>query len=325
MRAVVAGEFGGPEVLVPAEVAEPEPDRGQVLVSVAAADVLFLDARLRLQGGGAYFDVVPPYVPGGGVAGQVTGVGEGVASSWLGRRVAARTGVSGGYAELAVADVAQVVPIPEGLAIDQAAALIHDGLTAFSLIAAAPITAGSRVLVTAAAGGMGLLLVQLARQAGADVAGAARGGRKLEAVRKQGADVAVDYSAADWTDQLLAAWSGDRPEVVFDGAGGRIGLAAFEVTAPGGWFSAHGAPGEGFSFAPIDPQAARRRDVSLRGIRDVQVTPPEARRLLDRVLAAAVAGTLTPVIGQTFPLSSAAQAHAGLEDRSSLGKTLLLP
>ena len=118
---------------------------------------------------------------------------------------------------------------------------------------------------------MGLLLVQLATALDARVVGAARGERKLAAVRAQGADAAIEYSEPDWTDRVLAALGGDRPAVVLDGVGGEIGLAAFAITGDGGAFSAHGAASG--DFTPLDEDAARERDITVRGISDVQFSP----------------------------------------------------
>src|SRR6266542_514117 len=287
MRVVEVTRFGGPEVLVPTEAADPVAAPGQVVVDVSAADVLFVETRIRRGGGGRYFDVTPPYVPGGGVAGRVRSVGEGVDPGWVGRPVVTSTAERGGYAE-------QVAVPSEGL-----------------------------MPVTAAGGGLGILLVQLARVAGARAIGAARGKRKLDLILELGADAAVDYSQPDWTERVREATGGAGPDVVFDGAGGQIGLAAFEATARGGRFSAHGAASGG--FAAIDPQEAERRGVTVRGIEQVRGAAPEiARRRLERALAEAAAGRIRPVIGQTFPLERAADAHAAIESRDVLGKTLLV-
>jgi NADPH:quinone reductase len=213
--------------------------------------------------------------------------------------------------------------VPDGVDLREAAALLHDGNTAFGLLEGTGIEPGEWVLVTAAGGGLGILLVQLARVAGARAIGAARGKRKLDLILELGADAAVDYSRPDWTERVRKATGGAGPDVVFDGAGGQIGLAAFEATARGGRFSAHGAASGG--FAAIDPQEAERRGVTVRGIEQVRGAAPEiARRRLERALAEAAAGRIRPVIGQTFPLERAADAHAAIESRDVLGKTLLV-
>ncbi len=337
MRVVQVTRFGGPEVLIVGQGAEPVAGPGQVVVGVAVADVLFLETQLRGGWGAEYFDVSPPYVPGGGVGGRVLSVGEGVDPGWVGRDVVTMTG-GGGYAEKALASADGLVPVPDGLPLGEAVALLQTGPAALSLIEGAEIRPGERVLVTAAAGGLGSLLVQLARAAGALVVAAARGPRKLDLVRGLGADVAVDYSEPGWVERVREAFGGaevsgfgdagggagrgEEADVVFDGAGGRIGQASFELMTTGGRFFAYGVPGG--AFAEIDPQVARRRGVGVRGIEQVQFTSEEARRLAGRALAEAVAGRIRPVIGQTFPLERAAEAHAAIESRDVVGKTLLL-
>jgi NADPH:quinone reductase len=323
MLVIEVGEFGGPEVLIPRQVPDPVPGDGQVVVRTSAADVLFVDTLIRSGLGVGFFPIRPPYVPGNGVAGLVTATGAGVDPSWAGRSVVARTGGNGGwggYAEQALTAVSDLIPVPDGLSLTEAAALLHDGATSESLFERAAVQSGESVLVTAAAGGMGVLLVQLASAAGARVIGAARGARKLEVVRAAGAELALDYSEPGWTKQVQEFTGGRGADVVFDGAGGPLGGAAFEVTASGGRFSAHGVSDGG--FAPVDPGEAARRGITVHGI--PQHEPAGLRRLAAMALADAAAGRISPVIGQTFPLDRAADAHAALAARTAIAKTLLL-
>jgi NADPH2:quinone reductase len=322
MRMVEATEFGGPEVLVMSEAPDPVPGPGQVVIEVAVAPVLFVETQIRRGWGGEWFNVKPPYVPGAGVAGRVISMGQGVDPGWVGRRVVTDTGEGGGYAELAVAPAEGLIPVPDGLGLPEAAALLHDGRTALRLADVARIRAGEWVLVLPASGGLGALLVQLASAAGARVIGAAGGDRKQDLARQLGAEAVVDYSEAGWTERVRQTTGGAGVDVVFDGVGGQIGSAAFEVTAPGGRFSAHGAPSN--EFAKIDPQDAKRKGVTVFGIEQVRLPPADAKRLAERVLSQAAAGRLRPVIGQTFPLERAADAHAAIEARGVTGKTLLL-
>lgn len=322
MRVIQVTRFGGPEVLAVSRAADPVAGPGEVVVEVAVADVLFVETQIRRGWGGEYFSVSPPYVPGGGVAGRVTAAGEGVDPGWIGRPVAAHTGGGGGYAERAVVPVEALIPVPDGLGLREAAALLHDGATALTVFDQARLRPGEWVLITAAGGGLGIVLVQLAAAAGARVAGAARGERKLDLIAELGAEAVVDYSRPDWAEQVRKATGGRGPEVVFDGAGGQIGRAAFEIIASGGRFSAHGAPSGGFTG--IDPQEAERQRVSVRGIEHLQLSPADLRRAAERALSEAAAGRIRPVVGQTFPLERAADAHAAMEARGVVGKTLLL-
>jgi NADPH2:quinone reductase len=224
-----------------------------------------------------FFPIRPPYVPGNGVAGRVTATGDGVDPSWAGRAVVARTGGTGGwggYAEQALVAASDLIPVPDGLGLPEAGAVLHDGATAESLLERDAVRPAESVLVTAAAGGMGVLLVQFASAAGARVMGAARGARKLEVVRAAGADLALDYSEPGWVKQVEEFTGGSGADVVFDGAGGALGGAAFGVTAAGGRFSAHGVSDGG--FAAIDPDDAARRGITVHGI--PQHEPAELRR-----------------------------------------------
>jgi NADPH2:quinone reductase len=316
MRVIEVREFGGPEVLVPAEVADPSPGAGEVVVAVEVADTLWLETMVRSGNGGPVFPVRPPYRPGVGVAGAVSTVGPDVDPQWIGRRVVARSGPSGGYVEQAVVPVGGLVVVPDAVSSRDAAAVLHDGVTALALADIVKIVAGDRVLVTAAGGGLGAILVQLAHAAGATVVAAARGAAKLERIRALGADVVVDYTTAHWADQV-----GDL-DVVLDGAGGDYGRAAFELVVAGGRFSAHGTPAGGFASA--DPDVARARGITATGIEAVQLSPEQFRTYLERALDEVASGRITPLVGQTFPLERAADAHAAIENRTAVGKTLLL-
>ncbi|MFF5244447.1 zinc-binding dehydrogenase [Streptosporangium sp. NPDC000095] len=330
MRIVQVTAFGGPEVLVVGRAAEPVAGAGQVVVGVSVVDVLSLETQLRTGWGTEFFGQKPPYVPGGGVGGRVVSVGEGVDPGWVGRDVIAMTG-DGGYAERVVVPLEALVPVPDELGVREATALLQIGPAALSLAGAAEVKPGERVLVTAAAGGLGTLLVQLAHAVGAHVIATARGGRKLDLARELGAEIVVDYSEPGWLERVREAAGGGRlprvaggagVDVVFDGAGGRIGQDSFEVTARGGRFFTYGVPGG--SSAQIDPGKAERRGVSVHGMEQVQFAPEKGRRLAGLALSEAAAGRIRPVIGQTFPLDRAADAHAAIEARDTVGKTLLL-
>jgi NADPH:quinone reductase len=261
------------------------------------------------------------HVPGVGVGGVVTSVGPDVDPLWLGRRVVTDTAEAGGYLEQAVVPAEGLIAVPDGLGMAEAAALLHDGRTALALVDTAELQALEWVLVVGAAGGLGGLLVQLAHAAGARVIGAARGKQKLDLALELGADAVVDYSSSDWPERVLAVTSRMGADVVFDGVGGDIGRAAFEVTAPGGRFSAHGTPGGG--FAVIDPHEAERRRVRVPGIEKVQFSPVDGKGLTQRALLAGAAGRIRPIIGRTFRLERAADAHTAIEARDVIGKTLL--
>jgi NADPH:quinone reductase len=313
VRAVVIREFGPPEVLEPAEVAEVRAGPDEVVIEVEFANVTFVETQVR-AGRPPHPSMLPalPAILGNGVGGTV---GEG--SPWSGRRVVASLNGTGGYAERAVSPVARLIGIPDDLATRDAVALLADGRTALALAGRAELRPGKTVLIEAAGGGVGTLLVQIARRAGARVVALAGQPRKLALARDLGADVTVDYSRDGWERQVRDAVG--EVDVVFDGVGGDIGLAAFGLLAAGGRFCPFGmASGR---FAPVTPELAQDRQVTVRA--GAGGSPEELAVLARMALAEAAAGRLRPVIGQEFELAEAARAHAAIEARQTVGKTLL--
>ena len=313
MRAVLLEQFGPPENLVLREVPDPVPGPDDVLISVAAAGITFVETVIRAgRGWSAAQRPALPFVPGNGVAGTVDG-----------RHVVSTTGGSGGYAELVAVPAAEPLSVPEGLELTEAVALLADGRTAVGLATAVSPQPGEWVLVEAAGGGVGSLLVQLATQAGSRVIAAAGGSRKLELAASVGAEVTVDYTAPGWEDRVREATGGRGPDAVFDSVGGEIGRSALQLVRDGGRFCVMGAA-SGSMTVPQDGEAARR-GLRMIGLGDVLPTPEAVRDAAATALTEAAAGRLRPTIGQTFPLERAAEAHAAIEARATVGKTLLLP
>jgi NADPH:quinone reductase len=318
VRAVVLEAFGPPDVLVPTEVPAPTVGAGQVLVEVELANVTFVETQVR-AGNPPNPAMTPalPTIPGNGVGGVVVAVGDGTDRSLLGARVVTSTGGSGGYAEQVAVDAGGVLRVPDDLGMAEAVALLADGRTAALLVEAAAVADGETVLVEAAGGGVGTLLVQLAGRRGARVVGAAGGARKL--ARELGADATVDYRDPEWPERVRAGLS-DGVDVAFDGVGGAIGRAASALVRDGGRFVPFGmASGE---FAQL-----RDGDTTRRHVRVVHLGPPtpaDVARVTRGVLDDAAAGRLRPLIGQRFPLADAAAAHAAIERRDTIGKTLLV-
>ncbi|MFD4353619.1 zinc-binding dehydrogenase [Nocardia sp. NPDC058518] len=328
MRAVQVKEFGGPEVMEVLEFPTPQPDSVEVVVDVEVADVMFLDTRLRSGWGQDYFPLSLPYVPGGAIGGVVSAVGAEVDPSWLGKRVVTQTAASGiggglpigGYAEKSLAKAATLTEIPDGLTTEQAVGLAHDGRTALAIFDKAAVQPNSWVLITAAAGGLGTLLIQLSIAAGAHVVAAARGSEKLALATRLGATAVVDYSVEGWAEQVREI-TGGGVAIVFDGAGGQLGGAALTAAADNGLFLGYGAAaGE---FADGDTGAAVARAVTVLGLFDVVGDDVDWVGITSRAQAAVVEGSLEVVIGQTFPIDQVRQAHAAIESRSALGRTLL--
>jgi NADPH:quinone reductase len=321
MQVALATEFGPPEVLVTREITDPTAGRGEVVVDVVAADVLWVETRIRAGGAREYFDVRPPYVPGNAVAGRVGAVGDGVDAGWVGQAVVAHTGERGGYAERVAVPVGDVSVVPAGLDLVDAAALLHDGPTALALFENLRVTAGESVLVVGASGGLGLVSLQLARAYGARAVAVARDARKLARIREMDVDAVVDSEHPGWVEEARTAVGGAGADVILDNVGGGVGESAFGLIAPGGRFSAHGTPSG--RFAAVDAAQAQRLGVTVHGIQQVRLTREHRKRLTEQALAEAAAGRIRPVVGQTFPLTQAAQAHAAIAERAVFGKTLL--
>jgi NADPH2:quinone reductase len=309
-------EFGPPDVLAVAEVPDPVAGAGQVVVDVELASIHFVETQVR-AGRSPNPAMAPslPAVPGNGVGGVVAEVGPGVDRALLGTTVITATGGSGGYAERATAGAEGLIAVPDGVALADAVALLADGRTALALLRTAGVRPGETVLVEAAAGGVGSLLVQLARGAGARVVAAAGDPRKLEIAGGLGASACVDYSTPGW-----AGGVGEEVDVVFDGVGGDVAREAFGLLRAGGRFCAFGLSSG--TFAPISDAEAAARGVTV--IRGFRVSPEESVALAREALAEAAAGRLRPLVGQTFPLERAADAHAAIESRATVGKTLLI-
>lgn len=327
MKAIRQHEFGAAETLRFEEVADPEPGPGQVRVDVAAAGVHLLDTTIRTGTPGGPFPLPRlPTTPGREVAGVVDAVGPDVDPARLGTRVVAHLGAAGGgYAEQALAPVTALHELPAGLSAQVAVTMVGTGRTAMGVLEVAGPVEGDVVLVPAAAGGLGALLVQAAAAAGATVVGLAGGPVKVERVRALGADVAVDYREEGWPQAVQAALGDRRPTVVLDGVGGAVGRAALELLDVGGRLVM-------FGFSGGSVTAFTSGDVVSRGLTASWVTGPRMLRrpgglrpLETRALAEAAAGRLTPVVHPPFALADAAAAHRALEGRETVGKVVLVP
>jgi NADPH2:quinone reductase len=314
-------EFGPAEKLLFEEVPAPVPGRGQVRIQVAAAGVHLVDTTIRSGAPGPFPVPQLPMTPGREVAGVVDVLGDGVDTGWLGKRVVVHLGMaSGGYAELAVANVESLHVVPDGVPADHAVAMIGTGRTTFAVLEVAAVRAEDVVLVSAAAGGMGTLLVQAAKNVGAFVIALAGGPEKVQVVRDLGADVVIDYRAEGWAEQVRAV--GRPVTLVLDGVGGAPGRQSLELLSPGGRIVLYGASSGG-EFTQVSTGDLFSLGVSAA----VAIGPRLARRGLREfetaALAAAGRGEVTPVI-RTFPLAKAAEAHVALQSRGTVGKVVLV-
>jgi NADPH2:quinone reductase len=326
MHAIRLHTFGPADHLRYEQVEDPLPGPGQIRIAVEAAGVHLLDAALREGMQGPLPEpTVLPTIPGREVAGTVESLGDGVAGRWLGRRVVAHLGFApGGYAELAVTDVDRVHEIPENLDSAQAVAMIGTGRTAMGILQFAELGPDAVAVIPAAAGGIGTLLVQYARNAGATVVGLAGGPRKTARVQANGADLAVDYTDPAWPAKVRAHLGGRSATVVFDGVGGDVARESVALLGPGGKHVVFGWSGEGVKDgAPYLVDGVSEQVLGPAMMRKVG-GPDPVRTLELRALAEAAAGRLTPAV-QRFPLAAAAAAHRALETRATTGKVVLEP
>jgi NADPH2:quinone reductase len=328
MRQVQFSRFGGPEVLEVVERPTPLPGRGQVLVRVRAAGINFSDTLMRQN----RYAVTPelPAVPGTEVAGTIERLGEGVSGPTVGTRVAVplfATGAAvGGYVDHVVVDAGLVVPLPDALSFDTAIALMIQGLTALYLPRQIS-PKGKVVLVNAAAGGVGSLLVQLAKRAGAKaVIAAASSASKLDLARALGADAGVDYTKPDWIDAVRAASGGAGPDIIYESVGGNITKDCLVALAPGGELVIYGALNiQGFDFGVPELIGLIFKNQSLTGFAlPTLLTPVGLKEGLAELFDLAGRGELKVTIGATYPIERAADAHRALEGRQTTGKLVLV-
>ena len=322
MKAIRQYEFGEADTLRYEDVPDPEPGPGQVRIRVAVAGAHLVDTTLRR--GSAEGPPLPdlPTTPGREVAGTVDLLGPGVDAGWLGRRVVAHLGATGGgYAELAVAPVAALHALPDTLAADAAVALVGTGRTALAVLELAAVGPDDVVLVPGAAGGLGALLTRAVRRAGAVAVGLAAPA-KLQHVT---ADVAVDYTEPGWPDRVRAALGDREPTVLLDGVGGAAGRAAFELVGVGGRVVLFGwSSGEPFALSAWDLYRQGLTVSCAIGPRIFR-RPGGLRGWESEALALGASGEWAPLVGPAYALSDAAGAHRAMETRGTVGKTVLVP
>lgn len=322
MRAIRVHAVGGPEVLTLEEVPVPTPGPGQVLVKVEAAGVNFIDVYHRI----GLYKVSMPVTLGREAAGTVERVGEGVTTCRPGDRVVSETAV-GAYAEYTLVPAERVVPVPDRVTSAQAAAVLLQGTTAEYLTRSTyPLRRGDTCLVHAAAGGVGLLLCQLARGAGARVIGTVSTEEKAALARRAGADEVILYSSQDFLAEVKRLTEGAGVQVVYDSVGRTTFTKGLDCLAPRGMMVLYGQSSG--PVEPLDPQVLNQKG-SLFLTRPTLAHYTRTRsELLERagtVLHMVAGGSLEVRIDREFPLAAAADSHRELEGRRTTGKVLLRP
>jgi len=321
MRAIQIKTTGGPEVMEVVELSTPTPSEGQVLVKIEASGVNFIDTYLR-EG---RYPAELPFIPGQEAAGTVVKMGHGVSGFAVGDRVA-WNGTRGTYAEYACAPAVDLLKIPEGIGFLQAAAVLLQGLTAHYLSHTTyPITAGEIVLIHAGAGGVGLLLTQMAKRLGARVLTTVSTEQKAELSRAAGADKVILYTTESFVEEVKRQTDGDGLPVVYDSVGKTTFEDSLKCLRPRGLLALYGASSG--AVPAMDPIRLMTGSLYLTRptLKDYVRRRSDLERRAADVFGWVARGELHVRIGATYRLEDAAQAHRDLAGRKTTGKVLLTP
>jgi NADPH2:quinone reductase len=322
MKAIRVHQSGGPEVLQLEDVAEPRPDPGEALVRLEATGLNFIEVYQRR----GLYSVPLPWVPGSEGAGQVSEVGAGVTALKPGDRVAS-VNLIGSYAEMARAPAERLVALPGAIDTRTGAALLLQGLTAHYLaLSTYPLAKGEWCLVHAAAGGVGLLLCQIARLRGAQVIGTVSTAEKATLAAQAGAAEIVNYTTQDFVSEVRRITGGRGVAVVYDSVGRSTFEGSLDCLSPRGMLVLYGQSSG--PVPPVDPQVLNSkgslfltRPTVGHYVATRQELLARAKDLFDWIQQ----GTLKVRIDRTYPLRDAAEAHRALERRATAGKVLLVP
>lgn len=322
MQAIQVSQVGGPEVLTPVDVPVPKPKPDEALVQIKAAGVNFIDVYFR-EG---RYPTALPFIDGQEAAGVVTEVGSEVTTLKAGDRVA-YSSMLGSYAEYAAVPASRLVKIPDGLEFDQAAAAMLQGMTAHYLSHSSyPLQKGQTALIHAAAGGVGLLLVQMAKSLGGRVIATAGTQEKAQLARDAGADECIVYTEADFETETKRLTNGEGVHVVYDGVGKETFDKDLNVLRPRGYLVLFG--GSSGAVPPFDLIKLSQKGslfITRPTLAHYTLTREELEWRANDVLGAIARGELKLRIHKTYPLEDAAEAHRDLEGRKTTGKLLLKP
>ncbi|UOQ92497.1 quinone oxidoreductase [Halobacillus shinanisalinarum] len=324
MQVVQFTEYGGPEVLRSAEVEQPKPGSGEVLIKVTAIGVNYADTARRQ---GAYVIPTPlPFIPGAEVAGIIEEIGGDVDRFQVGDRIVTLIG-SGGYAEYVVAKANALISLPDDCDDETAAALPLQGLTAYHLLTTmGRLEKGETVLVHAGAGGVGSLAVQLAKHFGAGkIIATASTDEKLAVAKKLGADYGVNYTKANWSDEVMKVTSDKGVDVALEMAGGDIFHETVQCMQSFGRIVVYGVASG--NPAKMYPSGLMNRNLSVIGffLPEIMKKPILFEKSLEELLQLVNNGKLKLTIGGVYNLDDAAQVHESLQARKTKGKLILKP
>ena len=322
MKAIRVHESGGPEVLRLEEVPDPQPSPGEAVVRIEATGVNFIEVYQRK----GQYAMQRPFVPGTEGAGTVVAVGEGVTQLRVGDRVASET-LRGTYAELAKTTAERLVRLPDAVDSTMAAAIMLQGITAHYLATSTyPLKRGDRCLIHAVAGGVGLLLCQIAKRRGAWVVGTTSTAEKANVARDAGADEIILYTQQDFVGEVKRLTGGKGVQVVYDSVGKTTFDGSLDCLTPRGMMVLFGQSSG--PVPPLDPQVLNRKGslyLTRPTIAHYASTPEELPARATELMGWIKEGWLHVHIDRTVPLADASKAHAALESRATIGKVLLVP
>jgi NADPH2:quinone reductase len=322
MRAIRVSATGGPDALQLEDIPTPDPGPGQIRIKVEAAGVNFVEIYQRK----GQYKLPLPFTPGGEAAGTVDAIGPDVSDIHVGER-AASVDARGSYAQYALVEANNIVPIPAGVSAEVAAAVMTQGITAHFLAHSVfQLEAGQTALVHAAAGGVGQLLVQIAKKRGARVIGTVGSAEKAQIARDLGADEVILYNETDFEAETKRLTDGKGVDVVYDSVGAATFEKGLNVLKPRGLMALFGQSSG--PVAPLDPQVLNAKGslyLTRPTYKHYIATREELLWRAQDVFGWIAAGELRVRIDKTFPLAEAAAAHQYLEDRKTQGKALLLP
>ncbi len=323
MLAIQIDSTGGPEVLTPRELPDPEPGPGQIRIRHGAVGLNFVETYQR----SGLYPITLPKVLGQEAAGTVDAVGQGVTRFRVGDRAAYVSGSSGAYAQASTIDAGKAVKLPDSVSDEEAAAVMLKGLTVEMLVRRCyGLQPGQTALVHAAAGGVGQILVQWAKSIGATVIATAGSPEKMQIARDQGADHVVSYDQTDWPEKVRALTGGKGVHVVYDGVGKATFDGSLKSLAKRGWLILYG--GASGPVAPVDPLVLMRGGslvLTRPTLFDYSADTAELDAAAQALFAVMKSGDVKVAIGQRFALKDAADAHRALEGRATTGSTLLIP
>jgi NADPH2:quinone reductase len=322
MKAIRVESYGGPERLVYTDVEKSEPNAGEALVKLEAIGVNYIDVYHRT----GLYPMPLPFTPGSEAAGTVEAVGDDVSEIHVGDRVAYAMS-PGAYAEYSLVQTSKLVKLPDGIDTESAAAAMLQGMTAHYLATSTyPLKSGDAALVHAAAGGVGLLLIQIAKRRGARVFGTVSTEEKAALAREAGADEIIIYTEQDFQEEIKRATDGAGVQVVYDSVGQTTFMKSLDSLAPRGMLALFGQSSG--SVPPFDAALLAQKGslyLTRPSLAHYTLTREELLWRAGEVLSWIAAGELKLRVGHKFSLSEAAEAHRQLEGRKTTGKVLLLP